>query len=158
MTVTIDERLLRRMARDAAVYGLTRPWAIVMWIALAAGLVLSFLTLGGGAADDSGSAGWLPLATVGLGAVAVFATVSGARRAVRTATPPGTVVWARLEPDTIQIGADRRVSDIRYREFEGIRVGRDAVILRIRNSSAITIVPRVLLTDDDITRLRLSVA
>ncbi|MFJ4173798.1 YcxB family protein [Microbacterium sp. NPDC089696] len=158
MTVTIDESLLRRMARDAAVYGLTRPWAIVMWVALAAGLALSFLTLGTGAADDANSAAWLPLATIGLGAVAVFATVAGARRAVRTATPPGTVVWARLEADTLQIGADRRVSDIRYREFEGIRVGRDAVILRIRNSSAITVVPRVLLTDDDIARLRLSVA
>lgn len=158
MTVTIDESLLRRMARDAAVYGLTRPGAIVMWIALAAGLVLSFLTLGAGAADDSGSTGWLPLATIGLGAVAVFATVSGARRAVRAATPPGTVVWARLEQDTLQIGADRRVSDIRYREFEGIRVGRDAVILRIRSSSAVTVVPRVLLTDDDIARLRLSVS
>lgn len=158
MTVTIDESLLRRMARDAAVYGLTRPWAIVMWVALAGGLALSFLTLGTGTAEDSGSAGWLPLATIGLGAVAVFATVSGARRAVRAATPPGTVVWARLEPDSLQIGADRRVSDIRYREFEGIRVGRDAVVLRIRNSSAITIVPRVLLTDDDIARLRLSVA
>jgi hypothetical protein len=158
MTVTIDESLLRRMARDAAVYGLTRPWAIVMWVALAACLVLSFLTLGAGTADDSGSAGWLPLATIGLGVVAVVATVSGARRAVRAATPPGTVVWARLEADTLQIGADRRVSDVRYREFEGIRVGRDAVILRIRNSSAITVVPRVLLTDDDIARLRLSVA
>ncbi|MFJ4224592.1 YcxB family protein [Microbacterium sp. NPDC089695] len=158
MTVTIDESLLRRMARDAAVYGLTRPGAIVMWIALAAGLVLSFITLGSGTADDSGSAGWLPLATIGLAAVAVFATVSGARRAVRAATPPGTVVWARLEPDTLQIGADRRVSQIRYREFQGIRVGRDAVILRIRDSSAITVVPRVLLTDDDIERLRLSVA
>lgn len=158
MTVTIDEPLLRRMARDAAIYGLTRPWAIVMWVALAAGLVLSFLTLGSGRADDSAPAGWLPLATVGLGVVAVLATVSGARRAVRAATPPGTVVWARLEPDTLQIGADRRVSDIRYREFERIRVGRDAVILRIRRSSAVTVVPRVLLTDDDIARLRLSVA
>ncbi|MEV4735731.1 MULTISPECIES: YcxB family protein [unclassified Microbacterium] len=158
MTITIDEGLLRRMARDAAVYGLTRPWAIVMWVALAAGLALSFLTLGTGAADDANSAAWLPLATLGLGVVAVLATVSSARRAVRTATPPGTVVWARLEPDTLQIGADRRVSDIRYREFEGIRVGRDAVILRIRNSTAVTVVPRVLLTDDDIARLRLSVA
>ncbi|MCM3779362.1 YcxB family protein [Microbacterium hydrocarbonoxydans] len=154
MTVTVSESLVRRMARDAAVYGLTRPWAIVMWVALAASLVLSILNLTAGAADDTGSAGWLPLASVALMAVAIGATVSGARRAVRAAMPPGTVVWARLNDDDLQIGADRRVSVIPYETFQGMRVGSDAVILRVQGSSAVTAVPRAVFTDDDVARLR----
>ncbi|WP_341934999.1 YcxB family protein [Microbacterium sp. LWO14-1.2] len=155
MTVTVSESLVRRMARDAAVYGLTRPWAVVMWVALAASLVLSILNLTAGAGvGDSGSAGWLPLASVALMAVAIGTTVSGARRAVRTAMPPGTVVWARLNDEDLQIGADRRVSVIPYETFQGMRVGSDAVILRVQGSSAVTAVPRAVFTDDDVARLR----
>lgn len=155
MTVTVSESLVRRMARDAAVYGLTRPWAIVMWVALAASLVLSILALTAGAgAGDSGSAGWLPLASAALMAVAIGATVSGARRAVRAAMPPGTVVWARVNDSDLQIGADRRVSVIPYETFQGMRVGSDAVILRVQGSSAVTVVPRAAFTDTDVARLR----
>ncbi|MFB4352994.1 YcxB family protein [Microbacterium sp. LS_15] len=155
MTVTVSESLVRRMARDAAVYGLTRPWAIIMWVALAASLALSILTLTAGVgAGDSGSAGWLPLASVALMAVAIGTTVSGARRAVRTAMPPGTIVWARLNDEDLQIGADRRVSVIPYETFQGMRVGSDAVILRVQGSSAVTAVPRAVFTDDDVARLR----
>ncbi|MGS0560884.1 hypothetical protein [Microbacterium aurugineum] len=44
-SLTIDEGLLQRMARDAAIYSLTRPAAIVMWVALAGALTLSILNL-----------------------------------------------------------------------------------------------------------------
>ncbi|WP_260857405.1 YcxB family protein [Microbacterium sp. 1.5R] len=155
MSVTVSEALVRRMARDAAVYGLTRPWAIVMWVALAASLVLSILnlTVGSGAAV-SGTAAWLPFFSVALMAVAVGMTVSGARRAVRQALPPGTVTWARLNDETLQIGADRRVSVIPYDTFQGMRVGSDAVILRVQGSSAVTAVPRILFTDHEVALLR----
>ena len=153
MSVTIDEGTLRRMANDAAVYSLLRPWAIVMWAVLAATLVLSVFSI----RDDGRSEGlvsFLPFASVGLMLFAVFVTVSGARRAVRAASPPGTVVWARVGDETLSIGSGRRTSEIPFREFEGVRVGRGAIILKIRDAAAITAVPREALSDEDIATLR----
>ncbi|MEV7609532.1 YcxB family protein [Microbacterium sp. NPDC089320] len=153
MTVTVDERLLRGMARDAAVYALTRPAAIVMWIALVAALALSILNL---SADrgDPGLSGLLPVASIGLMVYAVVMTIVGARRAVRSATPPGTLVWVRLGESALHIGAGSRSSDIDYSTFQSLRVGADAVLLKLTGTSAITAIPRTLLTDDDLATLR----
>ena len=43
---------------------------------------------------------------------------------------------------------------IPYETFQGMRVGSDAVILRVQGSSAVTAVPRAVFTDDDVARLR----
>lgn len=153
MSITVDDRLLRGMARDAAIYALTRPAAIVMWLALTAALVISILNLsatGGG----RGMSALLPVASIALMVYAVVMTVVGARRSVRSATPPGTAVWVRLGETALHIGAGSRSSDIGYRTFQSVRVGKDAVLLKLRGASAITAVPRALLTDDDITQLR----
>lgn len=153
MTLTVDEPLLRHMARDAAIYALTRPSAIVMWIALAAALVLSILNLsatGGG----QGLSGILPVASIALMIYAVVMTVVGARRAVRAATPPGTTVWVRVGETALHIRSGTRSSDIEYSDFQSVRAGTDAVILKLRGASAVTAVPRALLTDDDIATLR----
>jgi hypothetical protein len=60
----------------------------------------------------------------------------------------------RLGETALHIGAGTRSSDIDYRTFQSVRVGKDAVLLKLRGASAITAVPRALLTDDDITQLR----
>lgn len=156
-SLTIDESLLRRMAGDAAIYSLTRPWAIVMWAALAGGLVVSILNLNAlnaAGADVPATAAWMPVITMALAVYAVVLTVTAARRAVRTATPPGTVVWVALEDAVLQVGAGRRTSEIRYDTFQSIRAGKDAVILRLRGASAATTIPRALLSDDEIAELR----
>lgn len=153
MTVTVDERLLRGMARDASIYALTRPGAIVMWIALAAALVLSILNLSA-AGGTPGISGLLPVASIALMIYAVVMTVVGARRSVRAAMPPGTLVWVRLGEAALHIGSGVRSSDIEYSTFQSVRAGRDAVVLKLRGAAAITAVPRALLSDDDITRLR----
>ncbi|MBO0979339.1 YcxB family protein [Microbacterium sp. SD291] len=148
------------MARDAAIYSLTRPWAIVMWVALAGALVLSILNLNALTAagvDDAGTAAWMPLISVALMAYAVVLTVSGARRAVRAVMPPETVVWVAVGDEVLQVGAGRRTSEIRYDTFQSIRAGRDAVILKLRGTSAATAIPRALLTDDEIARLRTAI-
>lgn len=157
MALTIDERLLRGMARDAAVYALTRPAAIVMWIALAAALALSILNLSA-AGGSTGLAGLLPVASIALMVYAVVMTIVGARRAVRAATPPGTVVWVRLGESVLHIGAGTRSSDIEYGTFQSMRAGTDAVLLKLRGASAITAIPRALLSDADIARLRERIA
>ncbi|MEA1262442.1 YcxB family protein [Microbacterium sp. STF-2] len=156
-SLTVDEGLLRRMARDAAIYSLTRPAALVMWVALAAALVLSILNLGTpvrpGEQGPFG-AGWMPVIIVALAGFAVVMSVSGARTAVRIAMPVGTVVWVSLEEDSLQMGSGRRRSDIAYRTFQRMRVGKDAVLLKLRDTSAATAIPRGLLTDDEIATLR----
>ena len=156
-SVTVDEGLLRRMARDAAVYALTRPVAIVMWVALAAGLVLSVFTphaLLAAGAEGSALVAWMPVVTVGLGAYAVLLTTSSARRAVRAAMPVESVVWVALEEDRLQLGSDRRRSEIPYATFQSLRVGRDAVIFKVRDASVATAIPRSRLSDEELATLR----
>ncbi|MFP3344704.1 YcxB family protein, partial [Halomonas sp. SIMBA_159] len=74
--------------------------------------------------------------------------------AVRTASPPGTAVWLRLDDEALRVGAGGRSSDIPYSTFQSVRAGRHAVLVKLRGASAITAVPRALLTDDDIALLR----
>lgn len=159
-SLTIDEPLLRRMAGDASIYSLTRPWAIVMWVALAGALVVSILNLNAlnaVGAEVPATAAWMPVITMGLAVYAVVLTVTAARRAVRTAMPPGSVVWVALDDAALQVGAGRRTSEIPYDTFQSIRAGRDAVILKLRGASAATAIPRALLTDDEVAELRAKV-
>lgn len=156
-SVTVDLGLLTRMARDAAIFSLTRPAAIVMWLALAAALLVSILNLTARTAEgatDVGVAAWMPPIILLLAAYAVAMSISSARRAVRIAMPPGTVVWASADEDRLRIGADRRQSAIDYGSFQSMRVGADAVVLKLRDASVATAIPRVLLTDDEIAALR----
>ncbi|MCZ4300462.1 MULTISPECIES: hypothetical protein [Microbacterium] len=156
-SLTIDEGLLQRMARDAAIYSLTRPAAIVMWVALAGALTLSILNLSTplpAGAEPPFGAGWMPLLIIGLAVFAVVMSVSSARQAVRTAMPVETVVWAQLEDDVLRLGSGRRQSEIAYGTFQSMRVGRDAVLLKVRGTSAATAIPRALLSDADIATLR----
>ncbi|MEV4666810.1 YcxB family protein [Microbacterium sp. LWO12-1.2] len=156
-SLTVDESLLRRMANDATVYSLTRPLAIVMWVALAGAFVLSILNLNARVAagpDEVGLAAWMPPVILGLAAYAIVLSVSSARRAVRAAMPPETVVWVALGDDVLQMGSGRRRSDIRYSTFQSMRAGKDAVLFKLRDASAATAIPRALLTDDDIVTLR----
>ncbi|PRB15187.1 YcxB family protein [Microbacterium sp. MYb62] len=160
-SLTVDESLLRRMARDAAIYSLTRPFAIVMWVALAGALVLSILNLNAPLApgqEPPFGAGWMPPVIIGLGFYAVLMSVSTARRAVRIAMPVETVVWVSLEDDALKMGSGRRRSDIAYDTFQHLRVGRDAVLLKLRDASVATAIPRALLTDEDIATLRSRIA
>ncbi|MFF1542024.1 YcxB family protein [Microbacterium sp. NPDC058269] len=156
-SLTVDESLLRRMARDAAIYSLTRPAALVMWVALAGALVFSVLNLSIPVApgeEGPFGAGWMPVIIVALAGFAIFMSVSGARTAVRIAMPVETVVWVSLEDDRLQMGSGRRRSDIAYTTFQRMHVGKDAVLLKLRDSSVATAIPRALLMDDDIATLR----
>jgi hypothetical protein len=145
------------MARDAAIYTLTRPVAIVMWLALAGALALSILNQSApvpAGREAPFGAGWMPPLILGLAAYAIVMSVTTARHAVRTAMPVETVVWVELHEDALKIGSGSRRSDIAYSTFQNMRVGRDAVLLKVRGSSVATAVPRALLTDADIALLR----
>lgn len=160
-SVTVDESLLRRIARDAAIYSLTRPVAIVMWVALAAALVVSILNLSANPAsgqEEDVFAAWMPPLIIALAIFAIFMSVSTARRAVLVAMPPESVVWVSLEDEMLQVGSGDRRSAIAYGTFQGLRVGRDAVLLKVRDASVATAIPRALLSDEDIADLRSRIA
>jgi hypothetical protein len=157
-SLTIDESLLHRMAREASVYSLVRPAALVMWAALSAALVVSLVNVGSQGADADALTAWLPPAVIALGAYAVWLTVANARRAVRAAMPPGSVVWANIGATGLQIGAARRTSEISFRTFQSVRVGRDTVLLKVRGAAVVTAVPRALFSDDDLATLRTSIS
>lgn len=156
-SLTIDERLLRRMARDAAIYSLTRPSAIIMWVLLTAALVVSIINLAGliaSGTENGGFAAWMPPLIVALAIGAIVMSVSSTRHAMRRAMPPQTLVWVSLEEDVLRVGSGDRRSVIAYGDFQGIRVGTDAVLLKVRDTSVATAIPRALLSDDDVTTLR----
>jgi hypothetical protein len=159
--VTIDDPLLRRMARDAAIYSLTRPVAVVMWVALAGALVLGVLNLADRTANGQEASpliAWTPAVVVVLAVYAIVLSVSSARRAVRAAMPVDAVVWVSIDDDQLRMGSDRRRSDIPYTTFQHVRVGRDAVLLKLRGSAVATAIPRVLLSDEDVATLRSRIA
>lgn len=58
----------------------------------------------------------------------------------------------------MQVGSGDRRSTIAYRTFQGIRVGTDAVLLKLRDASVMTAIPRALLSDEDIATLRSKIA
>lgn len=160
-SLTVDESLVRRMARDAAIYSLTRPIAIGMWVVLSASLILGVITLLGTVArgaEVSLAQSWMPPLALFLMIYTVVLTVSSARRAVRAKTPPGSRTWVAVTDDAVQFGGKRGASTLRFDALRGVRVGRDAVILRLREVSVATALPRALFTDADIERLRAQVA
>ncbi|MBO9626670.1 MAG: YcxB family protein [Microbacterium sp.] len=156
-SLTMDEALLRRMAADAAVYSLTRPWALVMWAALTAGLVVSILNVSGAEADAGPLVTWMPVAVLALAGYAVWLTVASARRAVRAAMPAGTTVWVSLDTTVLRVGAGTRTSELPFDTFRSLRAGRDAVLLRLRSASVVTAIPRALVSDEDLARLRAAI-
>lgn len=153
-SMVVDDTLLRRIARDAAVYSLTRPWALVMWIVLAAALAVSILGLTTAGTSPDPLTSWMPIAVVALGGYAVWLTVASARRAVRAAMPAGSTVWVQPGESALRTGIARRVSEIPYSTFHGMRVGRDALLLKVRGASAVTAFPLALFSDEDLARLR----
>lgn len=160
-SLTVDERLLRRMARDAAIYSLTRPLSIAMWVALAGALTLSILTLNTTVAagrDAPFGAGWMPVLVIALAAYTVVMSISSARRAVHAAMPVGTTVSVSIGDGVLQVASGRGRSDIAYGTFQQLRVGPDAVLLKLRGAAVVTAIPRALLTDEDIAALRSRIA
>jgi hypothetical protein len=156
-TVIVDETQLRGMGRDAAFVSLTRPTAIVMWLALLGALILSILNLSARAASGPeavGTAAWLPAAIIGIVIFAVVMTHATTRRALRAAMPAGTTVAVSVQSDALHIRSGDRRSRIDYRAFQSLRAGRDAVVLKLRDEAVLTALPRALFSDDDLAMLR----
>lgn len=156
-TVRVDERLLRGMSRDATSYALTQPATLVTWAVLLAAFVFGIVALSTATTagqEASALTAWTPALVLAVAGLLVFVTSSNVRRSVRSTMPLNSLVSARLDADTLHGNSSAGTSEIAYRSFRGMRVGRDAVLLRIAGTGAATVIPRAVFSDADIETLR----
>jgi len=156
-SVVIDAELLRGMTGDAMIFTLTRPLALIAYTALTAAFVVNAIVVGmlpPGAEEQRSDLVLTLLAIAALIVGSIMFTRASTRRAISTAMPPGTAVSVRVGEESIVLASKRGVSDMRYSTFRAARVGRHAVLLLLRGASVVTAVPRGLLGDEDIARLK----
>lgn len=156
-SMRVDAALVQGMTRDAVVYTLTRPLALVAYAALGSAVVLTAIALSTALRAQPDQVGRFTLTLILLVAViagSVLLSRSSTRRALLAAMPPGSIVSVALGDDSIRVESAQGLSDVRYSTFRSVRVGRDAVLLRLRGASALTALPRPLISDEDIALLR----
>lgn len=145
------------MSRDTTIFLLTRPLSVVVWGVLAVALGVTVVSFGTVAALAPGQAGEMivmPVLVLGVMVLYVVFTVVTVRRSLTAAMPEGTSVSVEVGEEELRVESAQGGSRIRYSTFRSIRAGRDAVMLQLRGSSVITALPRVLVPDADIERIR----
>lgn len=156
-SVVVDAELLRGVTRDATLFTLTRPLAIVAYTALVAAFIVNAAVLGMIAPDDDERRTSAALTLVAIAALIVASLVftrASNRRAISTAMPSGTTVRAEVREKSIVVASKRGISDMPFTTFRTVRVGRHAVLLLLRGTSVVTAVPRILLSDAEIAQVK----
>ena len=155
--VQVDRDLLARMSRDATIFLLTRPLSIVVWVLLGVGLLwtlVPFVTALTAAPSQAGRLVVMPALFSGLMVLYVLFTAASVRRSLTTTMPEGTSVSVRVGETELRVESARGTSRIAFSGFRRVKAGRDAVMLQLRESSAMTALPRAVVSDADIERLR----
>ncbi|WP_460799287.1 YcxB family protein [Microbacterium sp. GXF0217] len=155
--VQVDRDLLTRMSRDATIFLLTRPLSIFVWVLLGVGLVWSlipFITALTAAPSQAGRLVVMPALFAGLMVLYVLFTAASVRRSLTSAMPEGTSVSVRVGANELRVESARGTSRIPFTGFRRMKAGRDAVMLQLRSSSAMTALPRAVVSDADIEHLR----
>ncbi|MGL3149773.1 YcxB family protein [Microbacterium sp. A82] len=156
-TVLVDQELLRNLTRDATLYTLTRPLAVIAYASLIAALIVNVIVLvliGDAEHERSATLSWTPFAIAALIAASIIFTRSSVQRAIGSAMPAGTKIGIQLDDKMIRMMSKRGVSEMSYETFRSVRVGKHAVILQLRGQSVVTAIPRALLDDADIAQLK----
>lgn len=145
------------MTRDATIFTLTRPLAIIAYTALVAAFIVNAAVLAMISPADEEQRTSLTLTLVAIAALVVASIIftrASTRRAISTVMPSGTVVRAEVREKSIVVASKRGVSDMPFATFRTVRVGRHAVLLLLSGASVVTAVPRTLLSDADLTQLK----
>jgi len=156
-SIVVDAELHRGMIMDALLYAVTRPLAVIAYTALLAAFIINIvvLTIIGGADEERTSTlAWTPVAILALIAASIWFTRASVSRAITAAMPSGSQVRVELNDEEIRLVARRGLSRMPHSTFKAMRVGKHAALLQLRGESAITAVPRALLSDADIALLR----
>lgn len=145
------------MTRDAMIFTLTRPLAIIAYTALVAAFIVNAAVLAMISPADQEQRTSLTLTLVAIAALIVASIIftrASTRRAISIAMPSGTAVRAEVRETSIVVASKRGVSDMPFTTFRTVRVGRHAVLLLLSGTSVVTAVPRTLLSDVDIAQLK----
>ncbi|HWV48969.1 MAG TPA: hypothetical protein VN035_05880 [Microbacterium sp.] len=156
-SVQVDRDLLTRMSRDATVFLLTRPLSIVVWVLLGTGLVwtlIPFITALTAAPSQAGRLVVMPALFAGLVVLYILFSAVSVRRSLTATMPEGTSVSVRVGENELRVESARGTSRIAFSGFRSMKAGRDAVMLQLREGSAMTALPRAVVSDADIERLR----
>lgn len=145
------------MTWDATIYTLTRPLAVVAYVALLAAFIVNAIVLsliGGADEEQTANLSWTLLAIAALIVASIIFTRASVRRAIATSMPAGTKAAVQIGDEMIRVITKRGVSEMGYSTFRSVRIGKHAAVLQLRGQSVITAVPRVLLSDADIAQLK----
>ncbi|WP_430648124.1 hypothetical protein [Agromyces sp. GXS1127] len=156
-SLVVDDRLTQSVTREALAFTLLRPAAIVMWVACG----IALLVCVAGIALIAALSSRVSMLIVALGVVLVVlpaAWVVALRisigRSVRAAYPVGSIASAEVRDHALHTESALGSSDLAYAAIRVLHVGRAVVLLRVGSNSAVGILPRDVLTDDDLARLR----
>ncbi|WP_144795625.1 hypothetical protein [Microbacterium paludicola] len=155
--VTVDAEMIRLVSWDVLMYTLTRPLAVIAYTTLVAAFAVNVvvLTLIGTADEERSSTLTITmLAIAALAVASVVFTRASVRRAISTAMPSGTSMRAEVGEKSVKLVSTRGVSDMAYSTFRSVRVGKHAAVLQLVGSSAVTAIPRALLSDADVAVLK----
>lgn len=155
-SIQVDDSLLRGMTREATTYTLSRPLVVLAYAALAGAFAFNAVSLAR-TEPESARAGTLAFTLFLLAAFAVVSLVyvrAAAKRAIASTAPVGSTVRATVGAERMLLVTRRGASDLAYSSFRGMRVGRHALLLRVRDVSGIVAVPRALFDDADVALLR----
>lgn len=155
--VQVDRDLLTRMSRDATIFLLTRPLSIVVWVLLGAGLLWTLVPFGSALAAAPSQAGRLvvmPALFAGIMILYVILTMTSVRRSLSATMPEGTSVSVTVGEKELRVESARGTSRVAFSTFRRMKAGPAAVMLQLRDSSAMTALPRAVVSDADIARMR----
>ncbi|KSW28311.1 hypothetical protein ATM99_11860 [Cellulomonas sp. B6] len=148
--LTITPELVRRVARDATVELLTGPRMLAVWALVAAPVaVLVGVTTPG---RQGAWAGFV--AAVLLPVLVVWRTRRSARRALGATLVPGATVRVQIRDDALVTETAAGSTCAPWSTYAAVRVHRSALLLRFARVPSVVVLPRALLTDDDLALLR----
>ena len=159
--VPIDAELQRHLRFDTLLFTLTRPVALIGYLALIAAAIFlasALPTISAQGRSNATLLQWLLFAIIALLVASIWFTRASIRRAIETAMPRGSFVRAEVQPHSLIIASKRGVSRARYAEVRSVHARRYSVLIRMHQASAVLTVPRAALSDDDLATLRQRIA
>jgi hypothetical protein len=151
-TITVDDSLQKRMAKDVVRFQMTRPLSLVMWGAVTLGVV-SVIILAVLDPNWVAENAWL----LGLMTFAVLfflvMTAVQVRRSIRLGMPVGTEVSVSVSDGELHASTALGRSDIPIDQLSKVHLAGSVVMVRPKGSPAWAMIPRATLDDSELAAL-----
>lgn len=154
-SLLVDESLAPRVMRGFLRWQLRQPSMIVL-LSLTGGFIALSVVI---AVTANPAVAWAGLALPVLLGASIVVSWRTTRSAVRRAYPVGFVAAACLTDDALHVTSALGTSEILMSAFRRVDTAGDALVVNLGSSAGGTaIMPRALLSEEDIARLRAAVA